>query len=92
MSAREQLLTLKLRDVPVFTQYALVGWHIGRLQPGEVLRVHQFEYSNSNGDEIIASPFARVKLLEVVADVIDRVRFPATTAMDGGDLLVRRAA
>ena len=92
MNPREHLLPLKLRDIAVFTQYALVGFHVAQLRPGEALRVHQFEYSNSNGAEIIASPYAREKLRETVADLIERNQLPATTEVDGMDLVIRRAA
>lgn len=81
---------MKTEDIRVFTQYALLGWHIGRLQPGERLRVHQFQRATSNGDEVMASPYARESLQEIAADLAQRVDPAMTVGIDGLDLIAER--
>jgi hypothetical protein len=81
-------VTLKTADIPVFTRFALLGWHMAAMQAGESVRFHQFRESNSNGDELIASPYQREKLHEAASDLIGRLSLPLRLRTEGVDLIV----
>ena len=87
----EKRLALKTRDVAPFTQHALVGFALARLRPGQALRIHQFQYATSNGDEVIVSPYIRELMQRTLEDVIARAKVQATVRTEGLDLIVEMA-
>jgi hypothetical protein len=85
---QEKRIAFASREVPIFVQMLCIGYHMAEIRRGEVLRIHEYEYSNSNGDERGASPYARESTERSVGEMIARLKLPLVTRRDGLDLLV----